>query len=82
MIKGWIYSSTFASMNTILIGSTTSRQRWLTLEERFSNTTQLKVIDLRGHLQTSRKDGLSYLLYAKTLSNHLATSSEIMQDEY
>lgn len=33
IVKSWIYSSVSACMNTILIGSSTSRQQWLALEE-------------------------------------------------
>lgn len=80
-VKSWIYSLASQRMNVVILGGLTARAKWLALEDRFTNPTRSRVIELRRKLQSLSKNNLSigeYLLRTKTILNHLASTGEVI----
>lgn len=83
-MQNWIYSSVTQSINVVLVGSLTIRNRWVSLKELSNNTTQSRIMLLHGRLQTLAKNDLSvneYLLRAKIIADYLVVASELVHKE-
>lgn len=67
----------------MILGARTALAKWLALEKRFSGTTQSRIMELRGRLQSLSKKSLSvseYLLRPKSIVDHLASTGEIIPE--
>lgn len=70
-------------MNYLLVRRHTAYKQWSYLYKNFSSTNQSQIMNLRLQLQTLRRDNLSvseYILRAKTIYDHLAASSELVNN--
>ncbi|XP_021819538.1 uncharacterized protein LOC110761381 [Prunus avium] len=71
--KIWIHSSLSESILPYIVGSSTSRDLWLTLEKRFAAITRSHLLQLKARLQNLKKGSLPMLDYLQ-LIKHTADS--------
>ena len=65
----WIYSSLTELMMTQIMSYNTAHEIWESLRRSFTSASQAHIMELRLHLQTIRKGGLSMLDYMLRICN-------------
>lgn len=81
--KIWINSSLYENILLYTVGSSTSRELWLTLEKRFSATTRSHLLQLKAKIQNPKKGSLSmveYLQLVKDTAISLAAAGSPLDD--
>lgn len=71
-------------MSTHVSRKGTTFAQWKALEDLFSSSANLEILDLRIQLQTLQNDGVSvndYIIKARTISHHLAAIGEIVSNK-
>ncbi|KAJ9682571.1 hypothetical protein PVL29_018485 [Vitis rotundifolia] len=63
LVMSWIYSSLTKPMMTQIMSYNIAHKIWESLQRSFASAYQAHIMDLRLHLQTICKDGLSMLDY-------------------
>ncbi|KAF6147404.1 hypothetical protein GIB67_016761 [Kingdonia uniflora] len=84
ILLGWILSSLDATILAHVVGAATSSQAvWHALERKFASKSRAHINTLRHELQTLRKGTTKmsdYLQLAKTLTDNLAASGQIVPE--
>lgn len=79
IVKSWILGYFTQSVSPYLINNTTIAKYWSTLAKKFANISHDRVMDLKLHLQTIRKEGSTIedsRIRIKYEANHLTVISE------
>ncbi|KAF8380637.1 hypothetical protein HHK36_028126 [Tetracentron sinense] len=83
VLLGWLLSSLSETVLAQVVGLTSTRAVWQTLEKHYASRSRARIMQIRREIQTMRKGSLSmaeYFLRAKKLADNLAASGQPMLD--
>ncbi|KAJ9692772.1 hypothetical protein PVL29_011723 [Vitis rotundifolia] len=84
LVMSWIYSSLTESMMTQIMSYNTAHEIWKSLRQSFASASRAHIMELRLHLQTIRKGGLSmldYMLRIRNICDNLTAVGELVSEQ-